>query len=117
MVTADNPDKGTYGTLSDLFLMTGNFNTDPKKQLDMLKSIQPNKPKMAMEYWSGTTAFWGYPMSSVSLDVYKNNYEAILKYPASANIYMFIGSTSYGFMNGAQNLKYDDEDTGNNSFF
>lgn len=113
LVTADNPDKGTYGTLPELFLMTGNFDSDSKTNLDKLAKIQPGRPRMVMEYWGGWFDFWASEHVSKSVDVYKSNYEPILSYPSSVNIYMFIGGTNFGFLNGAQNLNYDDENTGN----
>ncbi|CAH1154969.1 unnamed protein product [Phaedon cochleariae] len=111
LVTADNPSRKTYGTLSDLFLMTGNFDTDPKTQLDLLKEIQPNRPTMTMEFWAGWFDFWGGKHNKKTVDEFIYNYEQILKYPASVNIYMFHGGTNFGFLNGAQNLKYDDENS------
>ncbi|XP_023022374.2 beta-galactosidase-1-like protein 2 [Leptinotarsa decemlineata] len=111
LVTADNPDKETYGTLPDLFLMTGNFDKNPKTQLNILKSIQPNRPTMTMEYWGGWFDFWGNSHTKKTLEEFRYNYEEILRYPASVNIYMFVGGTNFGFLNGAQNLKYDDENT------
>ncbi|KAJ8985598.1 hypothetical protein NQ317_015090 [Molorchus minor] len=112
MTTADNPDKGTDGTIPDLFLLTGNFNTEPKNQLDMLKALQPEKPLMTMEYWSGWFDFWGQEHNENPLATFSENYEAILSYPSSVNIYMFHGGTNFGFLNGAQNLNYDDENSG-----
>nr|CAI5853450.1 unnamed protein product [Callosobruchus analis] len=101
LVTSDNPPRGTYGTIPDLFYMTGNFNKDVKNQLDILKSLQPDKPVMVMEYWSGWFDTWGSRHSIFPLETFKENYETILSYPASANIYMFHGGTNFGFLNGA----------------
>ncbi|CAG9769761.1 unnamed protein product [Ceutorhynchus assimilis] len=52
LVTSDNPWRGTAGTLPELFLMTGNFNTNGTGNLNYLELYQPGKPKMAMEFWS-----------------------------------------------------------------
>lgn len=112
IVTTDSPDKGTDGTLPDQFLMTANLDGDPKAQLDMLETIQPNRPKMVMQYSSGGSDFWASEHYSKDLQVYTENFEEILKYPSSVNIYMFVGGTNYGFLNGALNLNYDDENTG-----
>nr|CAH7738059.1 unnamed protein product [Callosobruchus chinensis] len=103
LVTSDNPPRGTYGTIPELFFMTGNFNKDIKNQLDKLKSLQPDKPVMVMEYWSGWFDTWGSRHNSFPLETFKENYETILSYPASVNIYMFHGGTNFGFLNGAMN--------------
>lgn len=112
MVTADNPSHGTYGTLPDMFLMTGNFDDNPKKNLDTLYNIQPKRPRMTMEFWGGWFDFWGDKHNTKTLEYFKTTYEEIVKYPSSVNIYMFVGSTNFGFLNGAENHKYDDEDSG-----
>lgn len=41
---------------------------------------------------------------TVSVETYSQVYEAIVSYPASVNIYMFVGSTNFGFTNGASSL-------------
>ncbi|CAH1987936.1 unnamed protein product [Acanthoscelides obtectus] len=109
LVTSDNPPRGTFGTIPELFFMTGNFNQNVKPQLDTLKSLQPGKPVMVMEYWAGWYDAWGSRHSNFPLETFKENYEIILSYPASVNIYMFHGGTNFGFLNGASNnILYDD---------
>lgn len=93
--------------------MTGNFDKDVKKNLDALEALQPKRPKMAMEFWGGWYDHWGKKRTTKTLEYYKTTYEEILKYPASVNVYIFVGGTNYGFLNGAENWKYDDEDSGN----
>uniref|UniRef100_A0A6P7GB14 Beta-galactosidase n=1 Tax=Diabrotica virgifera virgifera TaxID=50390 RepID=A0A6P7GB14_DIAVI len=112
LVTSDNPQHGTYGTLPDNFLMTGNFDTDIKKNLDTLKSYQPNRPVMTMEYWGGWFDYWGDShTTNKTVENFRYNYEEILKYPSSVNIYMFHGGTNFAFLNGAENLKFDEWET------
>nr|CAH7754958.1 unnamed protein product [Callosobruchus chinensis] len=112
LVTSDNPGKGTYGSLPDLFLMTGNFDDHIEGNLlQIQKNNLPNRPIMVMEYWGGWMDFWGDNHTEKGANLYKYNYEHILKHPASVNLYMFVGGTNYGFLNGAQNFKYDDWDT------
>ncbi|KAG5886129.1 hypothetical protein JTB14_021351 [Gonioctena quinquepunctata] len=111
LVTSDNPSRGAGGTIRNLFFMTGNFNTEPTKQLDMLRKLQPNRPLMTMEYWSGWYDVWGSRHNNQTVEVYKGVYEEILKYPSSVNIYMFHGGTNFGFMNGAENRKFDEENS------
>ncbi|KAJ8932434.1 hypothetical protein NQ318_012823 [Aromia moschata] len=111
LVTSDNPSRGKIGTIPELFLMTGNFNTDPVNQLDM-QDMQPDKPLMTMEFWSGWFDFWGKAHNTKSSADFREVYEAILSYPSSVNIYMFHGGTNSGFLNGAENLNFDDENSG-----
>lgn len=42
-------------------LQMANFNTDPEVQFDLLLELQPDKPLMAMEYWSGWFDHWFEP--------------------------------------------------------
>lgn len=46
-----------------------------------------------------------------SLETFRATYEPILAHPASVNMYMFVGGTSWGFLSGSQNLAYDDLNT------
>lgn len=92
---------GTAGTIPRLFLVTANFGDDPKSSFDTLQSIQPNRSKMAMEYYPGWFDHWGEEHhTGDELELIKN-LETIITYPGSFNIYMFHGGTSFGFMNGA----------------
>ncbi|VEN37659.1 unnamed protein product [Callosobruchus maculatus] len=112
LVTSDNPGKGTYGSLPDLFLMTGNFDDHIEGNLIQIqKNNLPNRPIMVMEYWGGWMDFWGDNHTEKGASLYRYNYEHILKHPASVNVYMFVGGTNFGFLNGAQNFKYDDWNT------
>lgn len=112
LVTADNPDRGVQGTDRNLFLMTGTFYKNSTEQLDYLTHYQPNKPKMAMENYPGWFDLWGRRHNNKPGEDFLEGMEDILKYPASINIYMFHGGTSFGFMNGGMNLKLDDLNTG-----
>jgi hypothetical protein len=38
-----------------------NFNTDPEIQFELLKQLQPGKPLMSMEYWTGWFDHWFEP--------------------------------------------------------
>lgn len=113
LVTSDNPDRGTVGTIPELFLMTANYDTDPVTQLDMMKELQPTKPLMTMEYWAGWFDYWGVSHSSKTLEVFQEVYEAILSYPSSVNIYMFHGGTNFRFLNGAGDTDATDGNAGN----
>lgn len=94
--------------------MTGTISKNVTDQLDMLKRYQPKKPVMAMEYYPGWFDFWGRRHSTKTADDFRADLETFLKYPASVNLYMFHGGTNFGFLNGAQNFKFDDKNTGIN---
>lgn len=114
LVTSDNPSShGSVGTLPEVFLQTANFASNPQKEFDALKKLQTNKPAMAMEFWTGWFDHWGEEHHTRNNDDFYNVYEEILKYPASVNMYMFHGGTSFGFMNGA-NVNNDQPDNSGN---
>ncbi|KAJ8983195.1 hypothetical protein NQ317_016414 [Molorchus minor] len=101
LFTSDSPyDHGSVGSLPTLF-QTANFNTDPEKQFEALKKLQKDKPSMATEFWSGWFSHWSEKPYEGNVEVFRNVYERILEYPASVNLYMFHGGTSWGFLNGA----------------
>ncbi|XP_030749415.1 beta-galactosidase-1-like protein 3 [Sitophilus oryzae] len=106
LYTSDPPSAGTRGALPNEILMTANFNTDAKDNLDKLNGFQTNKPTMTMEYWSGWFDHFTETHHTVSVETYQQVYEDILSYPSSVNIYMFVGSTNFGFTAGAG---YDSE--------
>ncbi|XP_050293543.1 beta-galactosidase-1-like protein 2 [Anthonomus grandis grandis] len=101
-------DVGDQGALPGELLITANFNKNASGNLNKLNELQSNKSSMAMEYWSG----WfdhiteNHTDNLVPVERYKSVLEDILKYPASVNIYMFIGSTNWGFTNGAGDGTY-----------
>lgn len=63
--TSDTPSlHRDAGTLPDVLQMA-NFKVDPEKELNLLKELQPNKPAMVMEYWTGWFDHWLEPYHSV----------------------------------------------------
>eukprot|EP00058_Branchiostoma_floridae_P015870 XP_002601358.1 hypothetical protein BRAFLDRAFT_114709 [Branchiostoma floridae] len=82
-------------------LMTANFNFNPKKQLGALKKLQPNRPQMVMEFWSGWFDHWGRDHHKLHVEKFEQLLGDILRFPSSVNFYMFHGGTNFGFMNGA----------------
>ncbi|KAH1000108.1 hypothetical protein HUJ04_000036, partial [Dendroctonus ponderosae] len=111
LVTADNPWKGTGGTYTEYFLMTFNFDSDVDTNLATMEQLQPGRPLMVMEYWSGWFDYVASGHKTKTLETFQATYEPILARPASVNMYMFIGGTSWGFLSGSQNLAYDDLNT------
>ncbi|XP_023018455.2 beta-galactosidase-1-like protein 2 [Leptinotarsa decemlineata] len=110
LFTSDSPTgHASRGSLSSLF-QTANFNSDPEKEFDKLKELQKNKPSMSTEYWAGWFNHWSekhYIGNTVDFTI---TYERILKYPASVNLYMFHGGTSWGFLNGANMASVNQSD-------
>lgn len=102
LFTSDSPTGyGTAGTLPQYLFQTANFGGNPEKEFNKLKELQNNKPSMAMEFWTGWFDHWTEKHHVVNNTNFYDIYERVLKYPASINMYMFIGGTNWGFMNGA----------------
>lgn len=101
LLTSDNKDGLKPGRVKGA-LETINFQRLNPKDVGYLDEIQPRKPKMVMEYWSGWFDLWGglhhvFPAEEMLPVVTK-----ILEMDMSINLYMFHGGTNFGFMNGAQ---------------
>ncbi|XP_044744677.1 beta-galactosidase-1-like protein 2 [Coccinella septempunctata] len=102
LVSSDSPTAhGDKGTLPGVLLQTANFAGNPKAEFDKLKELQHNKPTMSMEFWTGWFDHWSEYHHTRDDDDFGKVYEQILSYPASVNMYMFHGGTSFGFLNGA----------------
>ncbi|XP_063238345.1 beta-galactosidase-1-like protein 3 [Bacillus rossius redtenbacheri] len=98
--TADSPSRSALGRVGN-YLMTANFKDNPSGELDTLKKLQPDKPLWVMEYWTGWYDRWMGAHAGMDTGGYASRVEEILRYPASINLYMFHGGTSFGFLNGA----------------
>ncbi|KAK5649400.1 hypothetical protein RI129_000429 [Pyrocoelia pectoralis] len=90
-----------------ILFQTANFADFSDLHLNRLKQLQPNKPAMVMEYWTGWFDNWSGVHSTRTSAHFKTVLNRILKYPASVNMYMFHGGTNYGFLNGANIYDYD----------
>uniref|UniRef100_A0A3P9KJ18 Beta-galactosidase n=1 Tax=Oryzias latipes TaxID=8090 RepID=A0A3P9KJ18_ORYLA len=100
LVTSDNKDGLKLGGVKGA-LETINFQKLDPEEIKYLEEIQPQKPKMVMEYWSGWFDLWGglhhvFPAEEMMAVVTE-----ILKLDMSINLYMFHGGTNFGFMSGA----------------
>lgn len=91
---------GSNGSLPTLF-QTANFGSGPEDQFKALIKAQGNKPLMATEFWAGWFDHWSEKHQTTNLVSFMDIYKRILSYPASVNLYMFHGGTSWGFLNGA----------------
>ncbi|XP_012265320.2 beta-galactosidase-1-like protein 2 [Athalia rosae] len=100
--TADTPTlHKDAGSLPGV-LQTATCKIYPDAELYLLKELQPDKPLMVIEYWTGWFDHWLEPYHSIEpVDAYADRLEKILNFPSSVNFYMFHGGTSFGFMNGA----------------
>jgi len=103
LYTSDGVGSGTSGTIPEQLLMTANYQGNPEGNLNALLALQPNKPVMTMEFWTGWFDHWFEDHSTVSDEDFGNVLDVIIgpKYNGSVNFYMFHGGTNFGFMNGA----------------
>ncbi|KAL7630411.1 UNVERIFIED_CONTAM: hypothetical protein RMT77_019426 [Armadillidium vulgare] len=100
--TSDSPSE-TYdwGSLNPEVLMTGNFQYRVAENLDILKELQPNRPLLVAEFWTGWYDYWFKPEHSTrDPNEINDALIRILEYNSSVNFYMFIGGTSFGFTSG-----------------
>ncbi|XP_020359007.1 beta-galactosidase-1-like protein 2 isoform X1 [Oncorhynchus kisutch] len=100
LLTSDNQDGWNLGGVNGV-LETINFQKLSPEGFKYLDAIQPQKPKMVMEYWSGWFDLWGDLHHVFAAEDMVAIVTEILKQDASINLYMFHGGTNFGFMNGA----------------
>ena len=105
-VTSDGPWNGSIerGKVEGV-LPTANFGSKTKEQFDVLKK-STDGPLMCMEFWVGWFDNWGVESHQRSdLEQSKKDLDIILE-SGNVNIYMFIGGTNFGFMNGSNYYDY-----------
>ncbi|KAJ8977163.1 hypothetical protein NQ317_003103 [Molorchus minor] len=96
LVSSDSPTMHrSAGTLPGVLLQTANFAGNPELEFFMLKLLQPGKPIMAMEFWTGWFDHWSEVHHTRDDDDFYDVYERILRYPASVNMYMFHGGYKF----------------------
>ncbi|XP_038123835.1 beta-galactosidase-1-like protein 2 isoform X1 [Cyprinodon tularosa] len=100
LLTSDNKDGLKLGGVKGA-LETINFQKLDINEIKYLDEIQPQKPKMVMEYWSGWFDLWGGLHHVFTAEDMIPVVTEILKLDMSINLYMFHGGTNFGFMNGA----------------
>ncbi|CAH1797319.1 unnamed protein product [Owenia fusiformis] len=102
MFTSDNDqgiDKGSMpGVLATANLKSMDWFIRMKAKL---KSRQPDKPFMVMEFWTGWFDHWGEKHHTWNSTEYEKVLREIVASGGSVNLYMFHGGTNFGFMNGA----------------
>ena len=101
LFTSDGGSQLKPENLLDGVLHTVNFQ-EVGKNLEDLKKIQPDKPMMVSEFWSGWFDHWGNKQHhTTTVKDYETNLREILDAGASVNLYMFEGGTSFGFWAGS----------------
>ncbi|XP_065928818.1 beta-galactosidase isoform X2 [Magallana gigas] len=74
---------------------------NPQKSFQPQRDYEPFGPLVNSEFYPGWLDHWGYPHSTVNLDVFSKALDLLLDYGANVNMYMFEGGTNFGFWNGA----------------
>lgn len=82
-------------------LPTGNFGSRTKERFAVLKEFTQGGPLMCAEFWVGWFDHWGNGGHMTgNLEESAEDLEEMLR-QGHVNIYMFIGGTNFGFMNGS----------------
>ncbi len=88
------------GTQKDC-LCTLNFGSMNKWRFEVQQRLCPDQPMMCAEMWNGWFDHWGAEKhATTDAEAYAKELDSMLSV-GSANMYMFIGGTNFGFMNGA----------------
>jgi beta-galactosidase len=113
LYSTDGPEQIPNDALPDL-LTAVNFGPskatgmDEPKGLATLKQLRPQGPYLVGEYWDGWFDHWGAAWDFTNAQQQARDVESILRAGDSISIYMFVGGTSFGFMNGANSSKAED---------
>ena len=102
LVTSDGPwgDAFDCGKIEGV-LQTGNFGSKTKQQFGIMKQKIGDRPLMCMEFWVGWFDNWGVSCHQTGdIAEHVKDLDDILD-QGHVNIYMFIGGTNFGFMNGS----------------
>ena len=101
LFTADGADMLANGNLPGTLAVVNFAPGEAPGAFAKLAAFQPDAPLMAGEYWAGWFDHWGQPHARTDAAQQAAEFEWILRQGHSANLYMFVGGTSFGFMNGA----------------
>jgi beta-galactosidase len=102
MVTSDGPNDESLrcGSVGGI-LPTGNFGSRTEERFDVLRRHTDGGPLMCTEFWVGWFDHWGNGGHMTGkLEENVRDLEDMLA-RGHVNIYMFIGGTNFGFMNGS----------------
>ncbi|XP_029629342.1 beta-galactosidase-1-like protein 2 [Salmo trutta] len=100
LLTSDNREGLKCGGV-DGVLKTVNLQRLAYGTIQYLAYMQPQKPLLVMEYWSGWFDVWSESHHVFPAEDMLAVVSQILEASVSINLYMFHGGTSFGFMNGA----------------
>ncbi|AAO29665.1 beta-galactosidase [Xylella fastidiosa subsp. fastidiosa] len=101
LFTADGAQMLGNGTLPDVLAAVNVAPGEAKQALDKLATFHPGQPQLVGEYWAGWFDQWGKPHAQTDAKQQADEIEWMLRQGHSINLYMFVGGTSFGFMNGA----------------
>lgn len=90
------------GTIPSLY-KTIDFGTEITAQEAFMqqRKYEPHGPLVNSEFYTGWLDYWGKPHQTRDLIKIAEHFDQILFLNASVNLYMLIGGTNFGFMNGA----------------
>lgn len=112
LVTSDSTRESIMmsGEISDVAMPTINCGFDLKERSQILDKVNPGKPRIAMEFWSGWFNIWGSPSQEVrDVNQINKDLKEMLEI-GHVNLYMAHGGTNFGFMNGANYYEKVDEE-------
>lgn len=101
-ITSDGPtDENISGGMVEGALPTGNFGSQTKERFEILKKYTNGGPLMCAEFWVGWFDHWGNGGHMTgNLEQSVKDLDDMLAL-GHVNVYMFIGGTNFGFMNGS----------------
>lgn len=102
LITSDGPtDESLEGGSVEGALPTGNFGSHTKERFEILKKHVKGGPLMCAEFWVGWFDHWGNGgHMRGNLNQSEADLDEMLR-TGHVNVYMFIGGTNFGFMNGS----------------
>lgn len=102
LITSDGPtDESIEGGKVDGALPTGNFGSRTRERFGIMEKHVNGGPLMCAEFWVGWFDHWGNGgHKKGNLEQSAADLDEMLKL-GHVNVYMFIGGTNFGFMNGS----------------
>lgn len=102
LITSDGPtDESLEGGSVGGALPTGNFGSHTKERFEIMKKHVKGGPLMCAEFWVGWFDHWGNGgHMQGNLKQSAEDLDEMLR-TGHVNVYMFIGGTNFGFMNGS----------------
>ena len=101
LFTIDQPGDLAAGSLDDVPIAVTFAPGDPAHIFERLRSVRPDAPLLAGEYWAGWFDHWGEARARIDDSQQVRDLQWMLAQDAGVNIYMFHGGTTFGFWNGA----------------